>query len=117
MKKPSEVWTWLRANCGNRCLGALSSHDSNALLAALALTPLVSWDGAKPELFAAFRVIVLEMQPQCRWLVYHAIAMELDWSHREMIWRNAGLPEGDKPAIKASFEPGGQGVDLRKVKT
>lgn len=114
MKKATEIWSWLRANCGNRCLAPLSSHDTNALLAALAMTPLISWDGARPELFAAFRAIVMEMQPHTRWLVYHGIAMELEWSHRGMIWSNAGLPEGDKPARLAAFEPGGCGRDLRK---
>lgn len=79
------------------------------------MTPLISYAGAAPELFAAYRAIVTEMQPKCRWLAYHAIAMELDWSHREMIWAAAGLPEGDQPARKCSFEPGGCGQDLSKI--
>lgn len=115
MKTPKEIFKWLAANCGKRVTAPLTSHDADALVASVALTPLISYAGAKPELFAAYRAIVLEMQPQCRWMAYHAIAMELDWSHRSMIWTAAGLPEGDKPSREASFGPGGNYVDLSKV--
>lgn len=115
MKTSKEIYKWLRANCGKNCTAALTSHDANALVASVAMTPLISWDGVKPELFAAYHAIVMEMQPQCRWMAYHAIAMELDWGHRSMIWAMAGLPEGDKPSREASFGPGGNCVDLTKV--
>lgn len=114
MKTSRELFKWLQANCGRHCTAPLSSHDVNALLASVALCPLVSWSGAPKELFAAYRAIVMEMQPHTRWLAFHAIAMELDWSHRAMIWTQAGLPEGDKPARLASFEPGGARVDLSR---
>lgn len=115
MKTSKEIFKWLRANCGKNCTAPLTSHDVNALCAAVALTPLVSWAGAPAALFAAFGAIVREMQPHTRWLAYHAIAMELDWDHRSMIWTAAGLPEGDKPARLASFEPGGSCEDLSKI--
>ena len=115
MKTSKEIFKWLRANCGKHCTAPLSSHDANALCASVALTPLISWEGAPPALFAAYAAIVVEMQPHTRWLAYHAIAMELDWSHRAMIWAKAGLPEGDKPSRLASFEPGGRREDLSKI--
>lgn len=114
MKTQKEIFTWLKANCGKRCLGALTHHDMEALCASVALTPLISFPDAPEGLFAAYRAVVEEMQPKTRWLAFHAIAMELDWSHRDMIWSMAGLPEGDKPAYKASFEPGGLYRDLSK---
>ena len=114
MKTANEIFKWLRANCGKRVTAPLTSHDAAALVAAVNMTPLVSFPLAKPELFAAFAAIVREMQPQCRWMAYHTIAMELDWSHREMIWTASGLAVEDKPRCKASFEPGGTYEDLSK---
>jgi hypothetical protein len=107
MKTQKEIYTWLRANCGKDCLGALTSQDSQALLAGVALTPLIYWNGAPPELFAAYNAIVSQMQPKTRWLAFHAIAIELDWSARFMVWKLAGLPEADMPKFKAAFESGG----------
>ena len=115
MKTTKEIFKWLRANCGKDSLAPLSSHDTNALVASVALVNLISWEGAPGQLFDAYRNIVLEMQPHTRWLAYHAIAMELDWGHRAMIWAAAGLPEGDKPARLASFEDGGRREDLSKI--
>lgn len=114
MKTSNEIGKWLRANCGKRALAPLTSHDWEALLAATAMTPLISFEGANPELFAAYRAVVMEMQPQCRWMAYHTIAMELDWGHRSMIWAAAGLPAENKPKYEASFGPGGRHVDLSK---
>lgn len=91
MKTPKEVYRWLQANLGKRCLAPLTSTDNHALLASVALCPLISYRGAADELFAAYRAIVLQMQEHNRPLAYHAIAMELDWSHRRMIWEQAGL--------------------------
>lgn len=107
MKTQNEVFKWLKANCGKHCLGALTDHDARALLASVAITPLISWKGGSQELFDAYRAIVSEMQPSTRWLAFHAIAMELDWSHRFMIWRKAGLAAEDMPKFKAAHEPGG----------
>jgi hypothetical protein len=114
MKTSKEIFKWLRANCGKNCTAPLTSHDVNALVASVALTPLISYAGASVDLFQAYRAVVMEMQPKCRWLAYHAIAMELDWGHRAMIWIAAALPEGDKPAQLAAFEPGGCREDLSK---
>jgi hypothetical protein len=114
VKTQNEILKWLGANVGRRNLGALTSQDMQALGASVALTPLISYAGAPKELFAAYGAIVLQMQPQTRWMAFHAIAMELDWGHRFMIWSAAGLPEGDKPAHKCAFEPGGGGEEMSK---
>lgn len=95
MKTQNQLFTWLRANLGNRCLAPLTSHDVEALMAAQALVPLISWEGANPALFEAYHAIVTEMQPQCRYLAFHAIAAELDWGHRAMIWGAAQLSFDD----------------------
>lgn len=108
MKSQKEIFSWLRANCGKHCLGVLTSTDVHALMASVALCPLISCPQSAPdELLAAYRAIVMQMQPHSRWLAFHAIAIELDWSHRFKIWSLANLPEDDKPARKAAFEPGG----------
>ena len=108
MKTQSQIFTWLRNNCGKKCLSPLTSQDTTALLASVALCPLISYQNAPLQLFIAYGNIVLEMQPGTRWLAYNAIAIELDWSHRSMIWRRAGLPEGDKPSQLCAFEPLGK---------
>ena len=115
VKTTKEILKWLKSNCGKRVTAPLTSTDTYALTASVALCPLIGYETAPPRLFKAFEAIVLEMQPHTRWMAYHCIAMELDWSHREMIWTAAGLPQGDKPARKASFEPGGGYVDLSKT--
>jgi hypothetical protein len=103
MKTKTQLLSWLRANLGPRALGVLSSHDVDALLAATALCPLISWRGANLDLFTAYGAIVREMQPHARHLAFHAIAGELDWGHRAMIWDCAGL--GDLPTTKCQHEP------------
>ena len=107
MKTKKQIFDWLHANCGPKCLAPLTSHDVDALLASVALCPFINHEHAPRPLFAAYGAVVAEMQPQTRWLAYHAIAMELDWSDRRRIWTQAGLSEGDLPAHKAAFEPGG----------
>lgn len=106
MKTEKEIFRWLRANCG-KCLGGLTSTDTYALVASVNLSNLISYETAPPELFDAYRAIVMTMQQHTRWLAYNAIACELDWGHRNMIWAQAKLPEGDKPASRCEFEPGG----------
>lgn len=115
MKTTNEILKWLKSNCGKTCIAPLTSTDTYALTASIAICPLITYVSAPHELFNAFRAVVLEMQPHTRWMAYHAIAMELDWGDREMIWMAAGLPQGDKPARMASFEPGGARVDLSKT--
>ena len=89
MKNAKEIIRWLKAN--NHQTGGLTSHDVDALCASVALCPLISWTGAPPQLFDAYRAIVSEMQVALVPLAFEAIAIELDWGHREMIFTRAGL--------------------------
>lgn len=91
MKTQKEILKWLQANLGKGCLACLTSTDTYALVTATNLSNLISYDGAPQELFDAYRAIVNQMQPQSRYLAFHAIACELDWSHRGMIWDCANL--------------------------
>lgn len=103
MKTQTQILNWLLANLGSGCLAVLTSTDTHALMASVALVPLISRAGAPQGLFAAYRAIVMEMQPQSRYLAYHAIACELDWGHRALIWLHSGL-EDQIPAGKCKFE-------------
>lgn len=91
MKTSKEIYSWLRGNLGPRCLGVLTSQDAVALVTSVNLSNLISYPSAPPELFTAYGAIVAQMQPQARYLAYHAIACELDWHNRSMIWQKAGL--------------------------
>ena len=91
MKSQKEILAWLRANLGKSALGGLTSTDTHALVTSVGLSNLISYATAPAELFAAYAAIVSQMQESTRWLAFHAIACELDWSHREMIWCQAGL--------------------------
>jgi hypothetical protein len=68
------------------------------------LSNLINYSSAPPELFTAYGAIVRQMQSHTRGLAYHAIACELDWSHRDMIWELAGLSAGDRPKYSCKFE-------------
>lgn len=103
MKTQSQLLKWLQANLGKQCTAPLTSHDTNALMASVALCPLISWAGAPQELFDAYAAIVRQMQPHTRPLAYHAIAAELDWGHRLMIWTCAGL-QPEIPETRCQFE-------------
>lgn len=87
----TKLFRWLKSNLGPSRLGVLTSNDTHALIAATALCPMISWEGAPPELFRAFGAIVSNMQPGARHLAFHAVAFQLDWSHRAMIWQMAEL--------------------------
>jgi len=104
MKTQKEILRWLQANLGGRCTAPLTSADCYALVTSVNLCNLISHPGAPPELFDAYRAIVRQMQPETRGLAYHAIACELDWSHRDMIWELSRLPADDKPKHKCAFE-------------
>jgi hypothetical protein len=104
MKTQKEILKWLQANLGRRCTAPLTSTDCYALVTSVNLCNLISHSSAPPELFAAYGVIIRQMQPHTRGLAYHAIACELDWPHRNMIWELARLPADDKPKYKCSFE-------------
>lgn len=104
MKTKNEIFRWLKANLGKRCLAGLTSTDVYALVTSVGLSNLISHGGAPSQLFHAYREIVFQMQPDNRYLAFHAIACELDWSHRWMIWSNAMLPASDVRG-KCAFEP------------
>lgn len=104
MKTQKEILRWLQANLGGRCTAPLTSADCYALVTSVNLCNLISHVAAPPELFVAYGAIVRQMQPQTRGLAYHAIACELDWPHRDMIWELSRLPADDKPKQKCAFE-------------
>lgn len=108
MKTSKEIIKWLQANLGGRhATAGLTSTDTHALVTATNLSNLISYESAPPRLFQAYGAIVEEMQPTTRHLAFHAIACELDWSHRMMIWARAGLTDGRGrgPASRCEFEP------------
>jgi hypothetical protein len=104
VKTQKEILKWLQANLGRHCTAPLTSNDCYALVTSVNLCNLIGYASAPPELFVAYGAIVLQMQPHTRGLAYHAIACELDWPHRDMIWELAGLADGDKPKCKCAFE-------------
>lgn len=104
MKTEKEILKWLQANLGKHCTAPLTSGDCYALVTSVNLSNLINHSSAPPELFAAYGAIVRQMQEHTRGLAYHAIACELDWSHRDMIWDLAGFSTGDKPRYKCAFE-------------
>lgn len=83
---------WLRENLGP-CMGGLTGQDWPALKSAVQIVEL--WCSAdhesKQQAAVAFGAVVRCMQPNLRYLAYHAIAHVGDWSHRDKIWRDAGL--------------------------
>lgn len=102
MKTQKEILAWLRANLGKHATAGLTTSDTQALVASLALANLISYAGAPEDLFQAYSAIVRAMQPELRHLAFHAIACELDWGHREMIWERAGL--GEPPRSRCVFD-------------
>lgn len=114
MKTQTEIFKWLRANLGKGCLGVLTSTDSYALVTSVNLSNLISYASAPQQLFDAYAAIVTQMQPQARHLAYHAIACELDWGHRDMIWTAAGLIE-QRPKSGCLYGPEGRERLMREV--
>lgn len=88
---------WLREN-GHR-LGGLTGQDWPALKSAVHIVELwcASDDSGRRHAAKAFGCVVLAMQPQLRYLAYHAIAHVGDWSHRQELWFDAGLEPLDPP--------------------
>jgi hypothetical protein len=103
MKTDKQILTWLRHN--KVALGGLTSHDVEALVTSVNLSNLINHPGANPKLFAAYRDIVEEMQPFIRGIAFHAIACELDWDHRFMIWDVARLHVDDYPNFICDGRP------------
>ena len=106
MKTQNEILKWLKANLGKRVTAPLTSTDAYALVTSVNLSNLIGYRSAPPELFQAYGAIVKQMQPSTRHLAFHAIAIELDWSHREMIWDAADL--GEFPTTVCAFSPEGR---------
>jgi hypothetical protein len=95
MNKPhaQTVLKWLKEN-GIK-LGALTSHDTAALLASVQIAELwIRGDyGNRKRSEVAFKAIVEQMQPQTQFMAFHAIAHPSDWCYRWELWRNAGLSQ------------------------
>jgi hypothetical protein len=96
--------TFLKGNLGPRCLAPLTGTDARALDAAVHILELYSYHRVQ-DVLAAFKAIVLTMQPHTRHFAYHAIAMVMDWEFRSPIWTAAGLRNyhGDFP--RCEHEP------------
>jgi hypothetical protein len=86
------ILKWLRDN--GIPLGALTSHDTAALLAAAEIANLwVRSDyGTRKKSAEAFALVVNQMQDTTMFMAYHAIAMVGDWGHRPELWVAARLP-------------------------
>ncbi|WP_254512892.1 hypothetical protein [Anatilimnocola floriformis] len=84
---------WLQANLGKRCLAPLTSTDSKALAAAVAIVELYAYD-RQPSLLDAYRAVVMRMQPSTWHLAFHATASVMNWEDRGRIWTGAELPGG-----------------------
>lgn len=94
---------WLKANLGQKALGALTTTDSKALTAAHAIINLYSSVGDR-RVLDAFMIAVNEMQPHTRYLAYHAIAEVLNWEDRPRLLTAAGLEPIDSPG-RCNYEP------------
>ncbi len=106
-KPPSQtIARWLRDQGFG--LGGLTGQDWPALKSAVHIVEL--WCSADSDgrrhAAAAFRAVVLAMQPALRVLAYHSIAHVGDWSHRGELWRAAQLEPIADPGLCA-YEPGG----------
>ena len=103
--KPSSVTVgpWLKANLGKKCLAGCTGTDWKALLAAVQIIELYSYE-RNPAILTAFGAIVQMMQPKQYFLAFHAIAHVMDWSDRASVWGRAGLPL-DLRVPACQFEP------------
>ena len=108
MRKPpaQTIFRWLRDN--EMRLGGLTDHDASALLAAVQVAELwIRGDAENREKSAAaFGEVVGQMQPQMRYLAFHAIAHVGDWCHRWELWMAAGLLAQDLQNVpECAFGP------------
>ena len=83
--------SFVRANFAKGCLSPLTGTDFRALDAAIQIIAMLAYDRS-PEAIEAFGKVVGRMQPHCQWIAYQAIAHGIDWSERDSIWAEAGLP-------------------------
>lgn len=93
---------WLQANLGKGCTAPLTSTDSKALVAAVAIVELYAYD-RHASLLNAFGAVVNRMQESTRHLAYHAIASVMDWDDRAKVWHAAGLALGDFGRCKYEY--------------
>lgn len=104
------VRKWLKDNLGKHCLGCLTGQSAKSLGAAVQIVNLYSYcDGeAEPHVVEAFRRIVLTTHEdgQERELIYHSIAMVMEWSTRDQLWARCQLPTLKRRRLCA-HEPGG----------
>ena len=97
------IFTWLKNN--KIPLGAVTSTDSRALQAAVQVADLwLSCDDRK-DVAQAFQKVVLQMQPETRYMAYHSIAHVGDWGHRGELWVMAGLTWDDLKNPDGSGKP------------
>jgi len=101
---------WLRANLkdprspvlqanggtlpGSEIMGALTGQDSRALGAISRCWELYACSDEAGQIAALVAVGALlpALQPQCRCFARELIAMSLDWSDRDRLWRFVTLP-------------------------
>lgn len=107
MTKPSSVTIvpWLRSNLGKNALAGNTGTDHKALLAAVQIIELYSYN-RDPSILSAFGLIVSKMQRKQWFLAFHAIAHVMDWSDRQKIWASIGNPI-DLSWPLCAFEPKG----------
>jgi hypothetical protein len=76
----------IRATKG--CLGMLTGQDKRAMDAVVACYELYANSDEDGELaaLAAIPVLLLAMQPKCRFLARELIAFVLDWPDRDRLW-------------------------------
>lgn len=106
------ILAWLRSN--GMSLGILTGHDTRALRAATQIVDV--WLNSRSHRVAgAFGTIVAQMQPKCRYLAYHAIAMVGNWSDRQELWDQAGLGQDTTSFPECSEAPRRRPVDPTPV--
>lgn len=88
--KNKELAKWLRLNLGKQALAPLTSTDSKALDAAVAIIELYNCS-SDLELLRSFACCVRQMQESVWPLAYHSIAFVMDWRVRSQLWRKTGL--------------------------
>lgn len=105
MTKPPSVTivSWLQSNLGKKCLAGQTGTDQKALLAAVQIIELYSYERDE-RVIEAFARVVSMMQEKQRFLAYHAIAHVMEWSDRAAIWNAADL-EIPRFWPRCEFEP------------
>lgn len=116
------IGPWLTANLRKGWSAPLTGQDWPALKAIVEIVNTwTSSDGeGREHCVAAFRAMVLTMQPGCRYLAFHAVAHVADWSHRWQIWRAAGLDDAlviGKPGCKYGPETRHHDAQLERAAT